>query len=68
MTTRLHPISRRESFLDGWGKRSHLGLPPSNVVVPEPCQELLEHRVELWGRVIPPDDGVAEPQQTLQAW
>ena len=67
MTTRLNPVSRRESFLDGWGEGSHLSLPPSNVVVPEPCQELLEHCIEFRRRAVPPDYGVAEPQQTLQA-
>lgn len=68
MTTRLYPVSRRESVLDRWGEGSHLSLPPSNVMVPEPCQELLEHGIELRGRVIPPHYGVAEPQQTLQVW
>jgi hypothetical protein len=32
----------------------------------ETSQQRLEHRVKLLGWLVPPDDGIAEPHQTLQ--
>lgn len=58
-------ITLRQAFLNNRRERLHLGSPALRIVGFETRQQRLEHRVELLGRLVPTDDGIAEPHQTL---
>jgi hypothetical protein len=42
------------------------GAPACLVVMPETRQKLLEHRIQLSGGLMPPNDGIAEPEKALR--
>lgn len=62
----LYSISLPQPLLNSKREGRNLRLPPLRIVLLEPTQQLLEHRIQLHRGVVPPHDRIAEPKQTLQ--
>ncbi len=58
----LYPIPLPQPFLYDHREPRNLRMPPLWIMLLETAQKLLEHRVQLHRRVIPPHNRVAEPK------
>lgn len=64
-TQHLDTVSLLETLLDGRREHRDLRSPSLWVVALESLEQGLEHLVKFRGRMVPSDDGIAEPQQAL---